>query len=95
MTNSFWSTRPYGTDVTTGNRSDATGPVPCRGKTAVMFDDSELGVARAKQICAGCPMEAKVACLAGALERREPAGVWGGASTVDRRRIRRARRAAA
>ncbi len=34
----------------------------------------ELGLAKA--ICAGCPIRA--ACLAGALDRREPWGVWGG-----------------
>jgi Transcription factor WhiB len=35
---------------------------------------AELNVA--KMLCARCPI--KAACLAGALERREPWGVWGG-----------------
>jgi WhiB family redox-sensing transcriptional regulator len=33
-------------------------------------------VERAKAMCRGCP--ARIACLAGALERGEPWGVWGG-----------------
>ncbi|HEX2563662.1 MAG TPA: WhiB family transcriptional regulator, partial [Acidimicrobiales bacterium] len=33
-------------------------------------------IARAKNICATCP--ALIPCLEGALERREPWGVWGG-----------------
>jgi WhiB family redox-sensing transcriptional regulator len=31
---------------------------------------------RAKSLCVGCP--ARQACLAGALQRAEPWGVWGG-----------------
>jgi WhiB family redox-sensing transcriptional regulator len=33
-------------------------------------------VEQAKAMCRGC--RARLACLAGALERREPWGVWGG-----------------
>lgn len=36
----------------------------------------------AKRICAECPVEAE--CLAGALERREPDGVWGGMTAKER-----------
>ena len=32
--------------------------------------------AKAMALCAGCP--ARAACLAGALDRREPHGIWGG-----------------
>jgi WhiB family transcriptional regulator, redox-sensing transcriptional regulator len=51
--------------------------LPCRRATPDLFfaespDDVEL----AKSICADCP--ARAACLADALERREPWGVWGG-----------------
>jgi len=35
----------------------------------------------AKALCSGCPI--KVACLEGALERREPWGVWGGEIVQD------------
>jgi WhiB family redox-sensing transcriptional regulator len=42
-----------------------------------LFFSEDLGdIARAKQVCAGCPVLAP--CLEGALERREPWGVWGG-----------------
>ena len=38
-------------------------------------------IARAKAICSRCV--ARPACLAGALEREEPWGVWGGEIFVD------------
>jgi WhiB family redox-sensing transcriptional regulator len=40
------------------------------------FAESPADVESAKALCASCPLMA--ACLAGALERREPWGVWGG-----------------
>ncbi len=40
------------------------------------FAESPSDVETAKALCAPCPL--KAACLAGALERREPWGVWGG-----------------
>jgi WhiB family redox-sensing transcriptional regulator len=47
------------------------------GRLATMFFSEELqDIARAKNICATCP--ALIPCLEGALERREPWGVWGG-----------------
>ncbi|HYZ99992.1 MAG TPA: WhiB family transcriptional regulator [Acidimicrobiales bacterium] len=47
------------------------------GRLARMFFSDELqDIARAKNICATCP--AMIPCLEGALERREPWGVWGG-----------------
>jgi WhiB family redox-sensing transcriptional regulator len=47
------------------------------GRLAGMFFSEELqDIARAKNICATCP--ALIPCLEGALERREPWGVWGG-----------------
>jgi WhiB family redox-sensing transcriptional regulator len=47
------------------------------GTMAGLFFSEELqDIARAKEICARCP--ALVPCLEGALERREPWGVWGG-----------------
>jgi WhiB family transcriptional regulator, redox-sensing transcriptional regulator len=44
--------------------------------TALFFSEELQDIARAKQICALCP--AMVECLEGAIERREPWGVWGG-----------------
>lgn len=46
------------------------------GLTDVFFSEELQDIARAKQICAGC--EAIAPCLGGAIERREPWGVWGG-----------------
>ena len=42
----------------------------------LFFAESPRDVARAKELCAGCPVRA--ACLTGALQRGEPWGVWGG-----------------
>lgn len=50
---------------------------PCRdGDPEIWFADTPHGVEHAKSLCGGCPL--KVECLAGALERSEPWGVWGG-----------------
>ena len=43
---------------------------------ALFFSDQLSDIALAKSICAACPV--LVPCLEGALERREPWGVWGG-----------------
>lgn len=51
--------------------------VPCRVADAdLWFSDTPAELERAKALCRDCP--ARLACLAGALERREPWGVWGG-----------------
>lgn len=42
----------------------------------LFFAETPQGVETAKAICLDCPMRAE--CLAGALKRREPHGVWGG-----------------
>jgi WhiB family transcriptional regulator, redox-sensing transcriptional regulator len=58
--------------------SDALGEgIPCRDNDAEMwFADTPEGVEFAKALCGTCP--ARDACLAGALNRGEPWGVWGG-----------------
>ena len=44
---------------------------------ADLFFSEDIGeIAAAKRVCADCPVLAE--CLEGALERREPFGVWGG-----------------
>jgi WhiB family redox-sensing transcriptional regulator len=43
---------------------------------ALFFSDHVADIARAKAMCALCPLSAE--CLSGALEREEPWGVWGG-----------------
>lgn len=51
--------------------------LPCRSNPAdLWFAESPADVEDAKRLCASCPLVQ--ACLAGALERREPWGVWGG-----------------
>ena len=44
--------------------------------TGLFFSDNVVDIARAKAMCGLCPL--KESCLAGALEREEPWGVWGG-----------------
>jgi WhiB family redox-sensing transcriptional regulator len=46
----------------------------------LFFAESPVDVERAKALCADCPV--RIACLAGALARREPWGVWGGQLVV-------------
>ncbi len=42
----------------------------------LFFSDHIVDIARAKAMCALCPL--RFECLAGALDREEPWGVWGG-----------------
>lgn len=51
--------------------------LPCRREDPeLFFAETPADVELAKAFCGGCPVRAE--CLAGALERREPWGVWGG-----------------
>jgi WhiB family redox-sensing transcriptional regulator len=51
--------------------------LPCRVNDAELwFAESPADVEHAKSLCLDCPVQAL--CLSGALERREPWGVWGG-----------------
>ncbi len=51
--------------------------LPCwESDPELFFAESPSDVELAKSLCASCPV--RPACLAGALERREPWGVWGG-----------------
>jgi WhiB family redox-sensing transcriptional regulator len=49
--------------------------------TDIFFSDDPHDIARAKAICSKCVVRAP--CLAGALQRGEPWGVWGGEILVD------------
>jgi WhiB family redox-sensing transcriptional regulator len=52
-------------------------PIPCRSlDPEVFFAETPADVEYAKSLCGTCPV--KESCLQGALERREPWGVWGG-----------------
>ena len=43
--------------------------------TGLFFSDNVIDIARAKAMCGLCPLQAS--CLAEAIERQEPWGVWG------------------
>ena len=59
----------------TGQQDDER--LPCRSEDPeLFFAESPSDVELAKSLCTTCPVVAE--CLAGALERREPWGVWGG-----------------
>lgn len=64
----------------------------CRGPQAAIFfppahferkDEKEAREARAKAICATCPV--KRPCLDYAIRIREPHGIWGGLNEVERK----------
>ena len=50
--------------------------LPCTEDPELFFAESPQDVETAKAMCRDC--RARIACLTGALERREPWGVWGG-----------------
>lgn len=50
--------------------------LPCRVDPDLWFADTPADLERAKHRCGPCPIRS--ACLAGALSRGEPWGVWGG-----------------
>ncbi len=62
--------------------ADTTGEVeedrlPCRREDPeLFFAETPQDVELAKALCQECPVRTE--CLSGALERREPWGVWGG-----------------
>jgi WhiB family transcriptional regulator, redox-sensing transcriptional regulator len=48
----------------------------CQGEPDLFFSEDPQSLRLAKALCEHCPV--RDACLAGALERGEPWGVWGG-----------------
>ena len=58
--------------------------------THLFFSEELQDIARAKRICAECPVIEP--CLSGALERREPWGVWGGQLILNGRILANQRR---
>ena len=75
-------TRGEAAEQTLGSLHDAADDfdeesLPCRANDPeLFFAESPGDVEYAKQLCQDCPV--RLLCLAGALERREPWGVWGG-----------------
>ena len=58
------------------------GLLPCRtNDPELWFAEQSTQVEQAKALCQACPLVA--GCLAGAIERQEPWGVWGGEVFVD------------
>jgi WhiB family redox-sensing transcriptional regulator len=67
------------TEAATLEPSGRRAPVgfPCQVHDPdLWFAEAPAVVEFAKALCAGCPAQHR--CLAGALERREASGVWGG-----------------
>ena len=63
----------------------------CRGLDAsIFYPDNDDEAEAAKLVCSQCSVQRL--CLDYALSEREKAGVWGGATERDRRRILRQRR---
>jgi WhiB family redox-sensing transcriptional regulator len=55
--------------------------LPCRmNDPELFFAEAPADVEFAKALCRDCPV--RQACLAGALDRKEPWGVWGGELVV-------------
>ncbi|NKX92086.1 WhiB family transcriptional regulator [Sanguibacter hominis ATCC BAA-789] len=58
--------------------------LPCRVEDPELwFAEKTVQVEQAKALCRACPLVD--ACLAGAIDRQEPWGVWGGEVFVDGR----------
>lgn len=57
----------------------------CVGETDLMFSDEPSDKARARGLCSTCPV--RKPCLAEALLRREPEGIWGGLDENQRRML--------
>lgn len=59
---------------------------PCQSREPELwFAETPQGLEYAKSLCGDCPL--RMMCLEGALERREPWGVWGGEIFEDGRVI--------
>ena len=70
----------------------------CHGEESALFfapnyferrEQKEAREAKAKAICARCPVRAE--CLEYALRIREPHGIWGGLNELERRAMLRSR----
>ena len=60
-----------------GAASATVKDVPCRAQSAELWFAEDIArTVHAQTLCQRCPLQTD--CLAGALERKEPCGVWGG-----------------
>lgn len=71
----------WGVLSTPSSAGAAATPCQSADDSDLWFAERTADVEMAKALCQECPVRA--ACLAGALERREPWGVWGGEVFVD------------
>ena len=87
-----WADQFIGLEAITYTSDDSKAfTLPCHNADPEhFFADSDLEISLAKSLCGSCPM--KNACLEGALDRREPCGVWGGQLIEDGVIIERKRR---
>lgn len=60
----------------THQRTAVAEELPCLSEPELYFAEDPQDLRRAKALCRRCPVRS--ACLAGALQRGEPCGVWGG-----------------
>lgn len=75
-------------------QTDWQADAACRGAdTSVFFPRSEADAAAAKAICDTCPVAHE--CLEWAIETRQPEGVFGGLTPIERHRVVRRRQKAA
>lgn len=69
--------QPAGTPRSDGSELRTGPPPPCTSADEdLWFSELPRDLERAKDLCRTCPQVRP--CLAGALHRREPWGVWGG-----------------
>jgi WhiB family redox-sensing transcriptional regulator len=85
------SATSWPSSTTTDTAQIEPGSLPCQDITNLDLWFAERGddVERAKALCGECPL--KATCLAGAIERSEPWGVWGGEVFIDGRVVPRKR----
>ena len=70
-------TGPSGSEPLDPLAKNCPDDLPCRVQDPdLWFADTPAELEQAKAFCGACP--ARLVCLAGALERQEPWGVWGG-----------------
>jgi len=80
--------------IDTSEAADEWAEASCRDETGsltvLFFSDQIPDIVRAKSICETCALITP--CLEGALERREPWGVWGGQLFLNGRVLAQKRR---
>lgn len=68
--------QPHRRAAGTRSQRQAAAELPCRSQPELFFAEAPDQVQRAQALCQRCLIRSS--CLAGALQRREPCGVWGG-----------------